>query len=116
MIVLGLTGSIGMGKSTTAAMFRDAGIPVHDADAAVHELYSGVAAPMIEAAFPGTVNNGMVDRGKLGERVIGKPGEMPSTSFAAALAAVTAPESEKVKAADRSKAFTIAWTFPPAAN
>ena len=76
MIVLGLTGSIGMGKSTTAAMFRDAGIPVHDADAAVHELYSGVAAPMIEAAFPGTVDNGVVDRGKLGERVIGKPGEL----------------------------------------
>lgn len=76
MIVLGLTGSIGMGKSATATMFREAGIPVHDADAAVHELYSGVAAPLIEAAFPGTVANGVVDRGKLGKRVIGNAEEM----------------------------------------
>ena len=76
MIILGLTGSIGMGKSTTAEMFREAGIPVHDADAAVHELYSGAAAPLIETAFPGTVIDGVVDRSKLGERVIGKPGEM----------------------------------------
>ena len=76
MIILGLTGSIGMGKSTTAEMFREAGIPVHDADAAVHELYSGAAAPLIETAFPGTVINGVVDRRKLGEQVIGKPEEM----------------------------------------
>ncbi|MCR9121983.1 MAG: dephospho-CoA kinase [Phyllobacteriaceae bacterium] len=71
MIRLGLTGSIGMGKSTTAAMFADAGIPVHDSDAAVHELYSGDAAPLIEAAFPGTVIDGVVDRKMLGERVLG---------------------------------------------
>lgn len=76
MIILGLTGSIGMGKSATAAMFRNAGIPVHDADAAVHDLYSGAAAPLIETAFPGTVVNGIVDRKKLGERVIGKDEEM----------------------------------------
>ena len=76
MIILGLTGSIGMGKSATAAMFRNAGIPVHDADAAVHDLYSGVAVPLIETAFPGTVVNGIVDRKKLGERVIGKAEEM----------------------------------------
>lgn len=76
MIILGLTGSIGMGKSTTAGMFREAGIPVHDADAAVHELYSGAAAPLIEIAFPGTVIDGVVDRRKLGERVIGKAQEM----------------------------------------
>lgn len=76
MIILGLTGSIGMGKSTTAGMFREAGIPVHDADAAVHELYSGAAAPLIEIAFPGTVIDGVVDRRKLGERVIGKAEEM----------------------------------------
>ncbi|MBO6553961.1 MAG: dephospho-CoA kinase [Roseitalea sp.] len=71
MIRLGLTGSIGMGKSTTAAMFTEAGIPVHDSDAAVHELYRGDAAPLIETAFPGTVMDGIVDRKQLGERVLG---------------------------------------------
>lgn len=76
MIILGLTGSIGMGKSTTAQMFRDAGVPVHDADASVHALYAGKAAPLVEIAFPGTVIDGVVDRGKLGARVIGKPEAM----------------------------------------
>ncbi|QGZ35377.1 dephospho-CoA kinase [Stappia indica] len=76
MIVLGLTGSIGMGKSTTARMFAEAGAAVYDADAAVHRLYSGKAAPLIEAGFPGTVVDGTVDRTRLGEQVIGKPGEM----------------------------------------
>jgi dephospho-CoA kinase len=71
MIVLGLTGSIGMGKSTTAAMFREVGVPVHDADATVHRLYSGTAAPLIEAAFPGVVKDGVVDRKALGDRVLG---------------------------------------------
>lgn len=65
MFVLGLTGSIGMGKTTTAQMFRDEGIPVNDADAVVHELYSGEAVPAIEAAFPGTVIEGVVDRSLL---------------------------------------------------
>jgi dephospho-CoA kinase len=71
MLVLGLTGSIGMGKSTTAAMFRAEGVRVHDADAAVHALYRGKAAPLIEAAFPGSVNGGVVDRSALGARVLG---------------------------------------------
>lgn len=71
MIVLGLTGSIGMGKSTTAEMFAEAGIPVHSADAAVHALYAGRAAPAIEARFPGTVRDGRVDREALGRRVLG---------------------------------------------
>jgi dephospho-CoA kinase len=71
MIVLGLTGSIGMGKSTTVAMFRDAGIPVHDSDEAVHRLYSGAAAPLVEAGFPGTVVDGVVDRNRLAARVLG---------------------------------------------
>lgn len=73
MFVLGLTGSIAMGKSTTAAMFRAEGIPVHDSDFAVHALYRGAAAPIIEAAFPGTVQNGIVDRDRLGARVLNDP-------------------------------------------
>lgn len=71
MIVLGLTGSIGMGKSTTAKMFADAGVPVHDSDEAVHRLYAGEAAPLIEAAFPGTVRGGVVDRAELSRHVLG---------------------------------------------
>jgi dephospho-CoA kinase len=71
--VLGLTGSIGMGKSATAAIFRRLGIPVHDADAAVHALYRGAAAPLIEAAFPGTVVGGIVDRAALSRIVLGSP-------------------------------------------
>ena len=73
MFILGLTGSVGMGKSATAKMFADEGVPVHDADAAVHALYEGAAVAPIEAAFPGTTANGKVDRAKLGERVIGHP-------------------------------------------
>jgi dephospho-CoA kinase len=71
MFVLGLTGSIGMGKSTTARFFAEAGVPVHDADATVHRLYDGEAAAAIEAAFPGTTANGKVDREKLAARVVG---------------------------------------------
>ena len=74
--VLGLTGSIGMGKSATAALFRRAGAPVHDADATVHRLYAGAAAPAIEAAFPGATKDGVVDRTALGPMVIGKPDAM----------------------------------------
>ncbi|MHA6642657.1 dephospho-CoA kinase [Mesorhizobium sp. A623] len=71
MIVLGLTGSIGMGKSTAAKMFAEAGVPVHDSDEAVHRLYAGRAAPLVEAAFPGTVVDGVVDRSRLAGRVLG---------------------------------------------
>ncbi len=71
MIVLGLTGSIGMGKSTTARLFADEGISTHDSDASVHEFYSGVGAPMIAAAFPDAIFDGKVDRQKLSSRVLG---------------------------------------------
>jgi dephospho-CoA kinase len=73
MFILGLTGSVGMGKSTTAGFFAEAGVPVYDADAAVHRLYDGEAAAPIEAAFPGTTVDGKVDRAKLGARVLNDP-------------------------------------------
>ena len=73
MFVLGLTGSIGMGKSTTAEIFRRLGIAVHDSDATVHALYRGEAAPLVEAAFPGTVQDGCVDRKLLAAHVLRDP-------------------------------------------
>src|SRR6202051_4772917 len=77
MLIVGLTGSIGMGKSTTAKLFAEAGVPVYDADAAVHELYEGeAAAAAIEAAFPGTTANGKVDRALLSARVVHDPAAM----------------------------------------
>jgi dephospho-CoA kinase len=76
VIRIGLTGSIGMGKSTTAKMLAAEGVPVHDADASVHALYAGRAAPLIEAAFPGTVTGGKVDRTLLSPKVLGKPEAM----------------------------------------
>jgi dephospho-CoA kinase len=76
MIILGLTGSIGMGKSTTAKLFVEAGVPVYDADATVHRLYEGEAAPAIEAAFPGTTVGGKVDRTRLSAQVVHDPAAM----------------------------------------
>jgi dephospho-CoA kinase len=73
MVIVGLTGSIGMGKSTAARMLRQMGVPVYDADAAVHRLQApgGLALPLIEAAFPGVVKGGVLDRQALGARVFG---------------------------------------------
>ncbi len=73
MITLGLTGSIGMGKSATAAMFAEEGCPVYDADAEVHRLYAkgGAAVAPVEAAFPGVEEDGAIDRAKLSARVVG---------------------------------------------
>lgn len=78
MIHLGLTGSIGMGKSTTAQMFREAGVPVYDADAAVADLYvrGGAAVEPLEAAFPGVTRDGAVDREALRLRVLGDDAAM----------------------------------------
>ena len=78
MILIGLTGSIGMGKSTTAAMFRAAGVPVYDADAAVHDLYGkgGAAVGPVGEAFPGVVRDGAIDREALRQRVLGQPDEL----------------------------------------
>jgi dephospho-CoA kinase len=73
MFILGLTGSLGMGKSTTAGFFAAAGVPVHDADAVVHRLYEGEAVAAIEAAFPGTTAGGKVDRVKLATQVLDDP-------------------------------------------
>jgi len=73
MRILGLTGSIGMGKSTTAKLFREAGVPVYDADATVHRIYQGEAVPAIEAAFPGTTVDGKVDRARLSAKVVHDP-------------------------------------------
>jgi dephospho-CoA kinase len=78
VIVLGLTGSIGMGKSTAAKVLRQMGVPVHDADASVHKLmnHGGAAVGFIEAAFPGTALDGAVDRKVLGRRVFADPAEL----------------------------------------
>lgn len=78
MLLVGLTGSIGMGKSATAAMFEDLGVPVYDADAAVHRLYAngGAAVEPIEAVFPGVTRDGAIDRQELGKRVLGNAEEI----------------------------------------
>jgi dephospho-CoA kinase len=73
MRIIGLTGSIGMGKSTTMQLFAEQGVPVYDADAAVHAVYAGAAVPVVEAAFPGTTADGKVDRQKLSAKVLGNP-------------------------------------------
>ncbi len=75
MFVLGLTGSLGMGKSTTAKLFAAEGVPVHDADAAVHRLYAGEAVAPIEAAFPGSAVGGKIDRAILGAHLVAHPAE-----------------------------------------
>ena len=111
MIVLGLTGSIGMGKSTASAMFRDRGIPVFDADEVVHDLYRGAAAPLVEAAFPGTTVDGAVDRAKLGAAVVGKPEKL------ALLESIVHPlvrEAERafLEAAERSGAQLAVLDIP----
>lgn len=78
MIVLGLTGSIGMGKTTAGKLFAERGVPVHSADDAVHRLYAGRAAPQVERLFPRTVEGGVVDRHALAARVLDDPAALRS--------------------------------------
>jgi dephospho-CoA kinase len=101
MFVLGLTGSIAMGKSTTANLFADAGVPVYDADAAVHRLYEGEAVAAIETAFPGTTSAGKVDRAALGRRVVG---DAPALRILEAIVHPLVREAEKRFLADAEAA------------
>jgi dephospho-CoA kinase len=96
--ILGLTGSIGMGKSTTAGLFRALGCPVHDSDAVVHALYRGEAVEAVEAAFPGVAVNGEIDRTRLSAAVLGDPAALKR------LEAVVHPFVRRHEAAFRSRA------------
>lgn len=111
MLVIGLTGSIGMGKSTTSEMFRALGIPVHDADAAVHRLYAGKAAAMIADRFPGTVENGRVNRDLLAKAVLGKPEEIRALE-ALVHPLVQAEERNFLEAACRSGQRMVVLDIP----
>ncbi|MCK0197491.1 dephospho-CoA kinase [Ancylobacter sp. 6x-1] len=104
---LGLTGSIGMGKSTTAGLFGELGIPVHDADAAVHALYCEEGVAPVEAAFPGVAVDGMIDRSRLGARVLGDEAAMKRLE-AIVHPLVRARESRFLdEAADRGAALAV---------
>jgi dephospho-CoA kinase len=111
MFVLGLTGSIGMGKSTTAKLFAEFGVPVYDADATVHALYRGAAVPVIEQAFPGTTGNGVVDRNKLSVQVVGQPEAMKRLeSIVHPL--VRAQEEKFLHAAEQANAPLVVLDIP----
>ena len=105
MIIIGLTGSIAMGKSVTAELFRQQGILVHDADAVVHELYSGPAANLIEQEFPGVTVDGKVDRNALGKFVIGNP--LAMRQLEAIIHPLVAQERKRFLQEAESKGVTI---------
>ena len=107
MIILGLTGSIGMGKSTAATMLRRLGCPVHDADASVHKLYArgGRAVPAIQGLFPDAVKNGAVDRAALAAAVLGKPEALKR------LEAAVHPLTRLIEAFEFPEALTILRAF-----
>ena len=111
MFVIGLTGSIAMGKTTTARLFAEAGVPVHDADAAVHKLYQGEAAASIEAAFPGATKDGKVDRVALGQRVLG---DAPALRRLESIVHPLVRQAEKkfVKAAEDQDARIVVLDIP----
>jgi dephospho-CoA kinase len=111
MFVLGLTGSLGMGKSTTAVFFAELGVPVHDADAVVHRLYKTEAAPLIEAAFPGTTLRGEVNREKLANRVLDDP-EMVKKLEAIVHPMVRAAERQFLAEAEKKNASVAVLDIP----
>ncbi|MGE0060450.1 MAG: dephospho-CoA kinase [Xanthobacteraceae bacterium] len=111
MFVLGLTGSMGMGKSTTATFFAEEGVPVHDADAAVHRLYEAAAVAPIEAAFPGVTGGGKVDRTKLSERIAGNPAALKQLE-AIVHPLVRAAERDFLAAAEKSGAPIAVLDIP----
>ncbi len=105
MILLGLTGSVGMGKSTTAAMFAARGVPVFDSDAAVHRLYRGEAVAAVEEAFPGVSRDGGIDREALGQRVVSDPAAM--RRLEAIVHPLVRAERERFVAAAREAVATL---------
>lgn len=111
MWILGLTGSIGMGKSATAQMFRDFGVPVHDADAAVHALYRGAAVQPVESAFPGVTLDGVIDRSALSARVLTDPEAMKRLE-AIVHPLVAAEESAFLKKARAAGARCVVLDIP----
>jgi len=111
MFIIGLTGSIAMGKTTTARLFAAEGVPVHDADAAVHELYEGEAAAAIEAAFPGVAKNGKVDRAALGQRVLSDPAALQRLE-AIVHPLVREAEQRFLKAAEAAGAKVVVLDIP----
>ena len=106
VLVVGLTGSIGMGKSTTAAMFCARGVPVHDADAAVHRLYRGDAVAQVEAAFPGVATDGVIDRAFLAARVVGDPQALGRLE--AIMHPLVRADEESFLAQSRARGFRLA--------
>jgi dephospho-CoA kinase len=111
MVVIGLTGSLGMGKSTALRFFAEAGVPVYDADEAVHRLYAGEAAASIEAAFPGTTGEHGVDRARLAQAVLGDPAAL------ARLEAIVHPlvrreEQRFLEAAEKAEARVAVLDIP----
>jgi dephospho-CoA kinase len=111
MVVIGLTGSLGMGKSTALRFFAEAGVPVYDADEAVHRLYAGEAAAAIEAAFPGTTGEHGVDRARLAQAVLGDPAAL------ARLEAIVHPlvrreEQRFLEAAEKAEARVAVLDIP----
>jgi dephospho-CoA kinase len=111
MFILGLTGSVGMGKSATARLFSEFGVPVHDADAVVHRLYEGEAVDAIEHAFPGTVRDGKVDRGKLAGDVLNDPAALARLENIVH-PLVRAAEDELIAAAQRRGEGTVVLDIP----
>jgi dephospho-CoA kinase len=111
MFVLGLTGSIGMGKSTTAKFFAEEGVPVHDSDAVVHRLYEGEAVPAIEAAFPGTTTNGKVDRDRLAAHLVAHPDDFKKLE-ALVHPLVRAAEQKFLLNAEKSGAKVVLLDIP----